>query len=1021
MQIIAEKTGKSIGELKEAMSAGAISAEMVQQAFIDATSAGGKFFNMSLSASKTINGQLSMIEDAWDNALNTIGTSTEGIIMGGLKATQALIENYETVGKVLVTLVASYGAYRTAVMLATIATSKHTLAEVALTKVRWLARKAQLALNASMITNPYVALTTAVVALGGAIWAFSKRADDAVNAQDALARISEKTADEFDSQAAKVDRLAKALNDSNAPLEQRRKALQELKSIIPDYNADLTEEGNIINNNTAAIQNYLVQLEKEIKLKAAQEELEELYRKKRQQERAVEDAQADYDRRKQASTGAVLVGGEMGQLAQKTLLDDAVNAEKALTRAKNDLAGTQSVIAEIEAEIRKVGITAEEETAETVSTIGDEVKAAKDKVSELTKALEDLRSGKTQVEAGKTVEAAIREKMQELEEARKTLQVLTGEDGKKAKEQQVDTAVVVDYKKIEDVRKQIEDDLYAERQAMNEYIIAYGSYMQQREALTDKYTGMIERSETEGERLMLIEQMKEALSELDIAAGNTASAISQLFGDMRDKTLQELNAIADKGQQALEFLKAGEWDETTGMQLGISKETFEVWSKSPEKLKAIADALKDNRDAAEDLRPAYDKVADGLKRIFESGTDVKKLKTGLSDLSDGMSSMLGVTDLLKDSFDAMGNAFDNDILRGVADGLNIAMDAVSSTLSGAQAGAAFGPIGAAIGGAIGLVNSLVESVASLHDKPIQKNIDALQDQVDELSKEYEALGRAIDKAYSTDAADLIRQQNQKLEEQKKLIQEQMEEEKKLKDPDEDKLMEYQNTLDDINLKIEENKEAAMDAIFGSDLQSAIEGFSASLTDAWANGKNVAQSTKDFVRQMMQEMVSEAIKGALAASGAIEDIRKTMLSFMADGIMTDWEQEYLQDMADKIAQDIENQYGWAEDLFKESQAEQTATGKGFGTEMTHEDASELSGRFTALQVTGEQQRVIAANILENVVTMSSVIANFDTTFMEIRTLLIEQNSYLFSLAGYGKKTLALLTEKLESIIGTLNRL
>ena len=154
LQQISEKTGKSIATLKEEMSKGAISAEMVQQAFIDATSAGGKFYNMSENASKTINGQLSMMQDAMDAAFNELGQKSEGVIMDGIQMTTSLIENYETVGKVLVGLVTTYGAYRTAVMLAIMATSKHTIAEVALTNARVLARKAQLALNAAMLTNP---------------------------------------------------------------------------------------------------------------------------------------------------------------------------------------------------------------------------------------------------------------------------------------------------------------------------------------------------------------------------------------------------------------------------------------------------------------------------------------------------------------------------------------------------------------------------------------------------------------------------------------------------------------------------------------------------------------------------------------------------------------------------------------------------------------------------------------------------------------------------------------------------
>lgn len=110
LQIMSEKTGKSIATLKDEMSKGAISAEMVQQAFIDATSAGGRFYQMSENASKEINGQLSMMQDAMDSVLNELGEKSEGVIMDGIQMTASLIENYETVGKILAGLVVTYGS-----------------------------------------------------------------------------------------------------------------------------------------------------------------------------------------------------------------------------------------------------------------------------------------------------------------------------------------------------------------------------------------------------------------------------------------------------------------------------------------------------------------------------------------------------------------------------------------------------------------------------------------------------------------------------------------------------------------------------------------------------------------------------------------------------------------------------------------------------------------------------------------------------------------------------------------------
>lgn len=233
LQIMSEKTGKSIATLKDEMSKGAVSAEMVQQAFIDATSAGGKFYQMSENASKTIKGQLSMMQDAMDAAFNEMGQKSEGVIMKGIQMTTSLIENYETVGKVLVGLVATYGAYRTAVMLATIATSKHTIAEVALTNARVLARKAQLALNAVMLTNPYVLLATAVIGLGAAMWAFHDSATEAEKVQRRFNERQEEAKKQEEEHKQKIDSLVQSSRDIALSDLQRGQSLAELRKEYP--------------------------------------------------------------------------------------------------------------------------------------------------------------------------------------------------------------------------------------------------------------------------------------------------------------------------------------------------------------------------------------------------------------------------------------------------------------------------------------------------------------------------------------------------------------------------------------------------------------------------------------------------------------------------------------------------------------------------------------------------------------------------------------------------------------------
>ena len=233
LQIISEKTGKSIATLKDEMSKGAVSAEMVQQAFIDATSAGGKFYNMSENASKTINGQLSMMQDALDSVFNELGTKSESVIMDGIQMTTSLIQNYETVGTILAGLVVTYGTYRTAVMLVTAAESKHTLVEIGLTNARLLARKAQLALNAAMLTNPYVALTVVIGGLATTMWAMSDSTTAAARAQKEYNGIKDAAFKKEQEHKLKIEELLTAARDESLATLTRQKSLEELRKEYP--------------------------------------------------------------------------------------------------------------------------------------------------------------------------------------------------------------------------------------------------------------------------------------------------------------------------------------------------------------------------------------------------------------------------------------------------------------------------------------------------------------------------------------------------------------------------------------------------------------------------------------------------------------------------------------------------------------------------------------------------------------------------------------------------------------------
>lgn len=548
-------------------------------------------------------------------------------------------------------------------------------------------------------------------------------------------------------------------------------------------------------------------------------------------------------------------------------------------------------------------------------------------------------------------------------------------------------------------KRQVQEDLNAQREAMNAYLAEYGTYMQKRQAIIEQYQDKINKATTEGEELTLGKQRDRILSSIDEQANKTTSAVSQFFGDMKDKTLKDLEDINVAGQKALEFLKSGQWDEQKGKELGITKDNFETWSNDPEKIKAISDALVNNRKAADDLQPAYKKVADGIKDAFNAGNDSKKLEEALARIKNGLNDIMQVGSFLSDTFSSLGDAFGNDTFTDIAEGINVAMDAANSAMQGAQAGSAFGPWGAAAGAAIGLVSSLASSIAKIHDKKNEKRIQELQDQIEVLEKSYERLGNSIEKAYSKDASNLINQQNKLLEQQKVLIQQQIREEQDKKKTDNDRIKEWQQQIEEINNLIEENKEKAVDAIFGEDVKTAIEDFASAYAEAWSNGEDRAEPAKDAVKNIMRQMVTESIKSAIQASGSMEKIRQKLQEFYADNVLSGWEQNYIYNMAEELQKELDKQFGWADSLMKDdSKEQQSASGRGFGTEMTHEDAGELSGRFTAVYEsnlrieTATQQQTIAITELRG--SISSLITQAQGMYNiadETRTILA--NSYL----------------------------
>lgn len=243
LSVIAEQTGKSIGQLKEEMAAGAISAEMVADAFAAVTGEGGKFHGMLEQQSKGIKGMVSNLEGAIEDMFNSIGEKSEGLIAGALNVTTELVQNYEKVGKVLMDVIVAYGAYKAAIIATYAIEQAKILAEnirlvMMFRKELGLLTAAQQAFNAASLKNPYVLAGIAVAALTVGIYKLVTAKTAEEKAVDRANKKWEEWQNKMDNAKSTAAEVAGILNsDSSTDIEKAEawerivNALKELDGV----------------------------------------------------------------------------------------------------------------------------------------------------------------------------------------------------------------------------------------------------------------------------------------------------------------------------------------------------------------------------------------------------------------------------------------------------------------------------------------------------------------------------------------------------------------------------------------------------------------------------------------------------------------------------------------------------------------------------------------------------------------------------------------------------------------------
>lgn len=218
-----------------------------------------------------------------------------------------------------------------------------------------LAKNAWTAMNVTMKASVFGLITAGVAALSLKLWDMHKKQKEAAASAKELETMERDLNTQVNEQTAKVKQLNETMRNEKISMDRRREALNELKKIIPGYNGLLSEEGRLTRDNKSAIDDYLVSLEKEIKLKAYKDKLVDLYKQKSDLEDKRDEQDKTYH---DAKTDNILhpQNSFMRGVSKFFGTDTETNAAKALYKTEQQIDRVNGKIDELNSKIADIGI-----------------------------------------------------------------------------------------------------------------------------------------------------------------------------------------------------------------------------------------------------------------------------------------------------------------------------------------------------------------------------------------------------------------------------------------------------------------------------------------------------------------------------------------------------------------------------------------------------------------------------------------------------------------------------------------
>lgn len=747
---------------------------------------------------KTIEGQMSNLEDTITTALAEIGLANQDLISGSISAVDTIVKNYDIIGKSVLALIEIYGVYRAGLLINTIVEQgsvKSIWAKITATKA---ATVAQVAYNKVLAMNPYVAVGMAVVSLGVAVYTLAEHTTYAEKTARSAAESMEKMKNASENLKNKINELLSVIRDETSTQYQKADAYLKLQRILPEVfkNMDiekikLMDQLSLLKQiNKAADRREIVGAKTGVVL--AQKEVDKINAliaadSKRgtysgQYEIQLSDAKSKLEAAKKVVADIEKIRTEAnkkkGKDDKKVVIKNKefwTNRKKEAETALNSIASSQkklldagkfkgiddAVVNSYKDNVRKLKEAEKElKVYDSFSKQGSQAqKEAAKQLKQQEQLAEQLLSirRKNQQDEINLMEDGTEKKLAQIDlDYQKELDAIDkqrkewekAQNGKLTDEQESDLSAWEEnaYKSYgKGVKDASKEKLESERKAWQEYFIEYGNYQEKRKNLVQKYNDEIAKLQTDSpEYASKVAQKNKALEQLDEQFGHSTKAMADLFEDASNKSVSAIQSIIDKYETLVKYMSGTKESDGTNVTLdelkalGFTDKDIEKIEKGEISIKDVTDAIRGLKDELKGKSPWQAFVSDlekGIEAIKKGGNDSKKIGQGITDIGNTVTSFAPALNEFGSSIaDIFG--FDDSKITSAID----ALGGLGQTASGV------GQImsGDIVGGAMSAVSG-ISSVVSALDGMFGADYSHYNEMVEEYTRLNEIWDELIDK------------------------------------------------------------------------------------------------------------------------------------------------------------------------------------------------------------------------------------------------------------------------------------